>query len=178
MIFEDQLAALIADSRNQGTRGGEIDFALLVDGLSAEREQPITIDVAYRFFSTERRKFIVADTPGHEQYTRNMITGASTADLAVILIASAPALSIQSSYLACDFFEMATESRKTGAVDIRCATITLTRVSFVIRPPVETATAVPRDARRKSRESRRVIVDPAQKSSKKRIKIGGALHDV
>ena len=86
MIFEDQLAALAADSKTVGTRGEELDFALLVDGLSAEREQGITIDVAYRFFSTEKRKFIVADTPGHEQYTRNMITGASTADLAVILI--------------------------------------------------------------------------------------------
>ena len=86
LIFEDQLAALEADSKKLGTQGGEIDFALLVDGLAAEREQGITIDVAYRFFSTDRRKFIVADTPGHEQYTRNMITGASTADLAVILI--------------------------------------------------------------------------------------------
>jgi bifunctional enzyme CysN/CysC len=86
LIFEDQLAALEVDSRKVGTRGGEIDFALLVDGLAAEREQGITIDVAYRFFSTDRRKFIVADTPGHEQYTRNMVTGASTADLAVILI--------------------------------------------------------------------------------------------
>ena len=86
MIFEDQLAALESDSKKVGTQGGEIDFALLVDGLAAEREQGITIDVAYRFFSTEKRKFIVADTPGHEQYTRNMITGASTADLAVILM--------------------------------------------------------------------------------------------
>ena len=86
MIFEDQLAALEADSRRVGTQGQEIDFALLVDGLAAEREQGITIDVAYRFFTTEKRKFIVADTPGHEQYTRNMVTGASTADLAVILI--------------------------------------------------------------------------------------------
>jgi bifunctional enzyme CysN/CysC len=86
MIFEDQLAALEADSKKMGTQGQNIDFALLVDGLAAEREQGITIDVAYRFFSTDRRKFIVADTPGHEQYTRNMITGASTADLAVILI--------------------------------------------------------------------------------------------
>ena len=85
-IFEDQLAALEADSRRVGTQGQDIDFALLVDGLAAEREQGITIDVAYRFFSTEKRKFIVADTPGHEQYTRNMVTGASTADLAVILI--------------------------------------------------------------------------------------------
>ncbi|WP_420136311.1 sulfate adenylyltransferase subunit CysN [Sphingomonas sp.] len=86
MIFEDQLAALEADSRRVGTQGQNIDFALLVDGLAAEREQGITIDVAYRFFATDRRKFIVADTPGHEQYTRNMITGASTADLAVILV--------------------------------------------------------------------------------------------
>jgi bifunctional enzyme CysN/CysC len=86
MLFEDQLAAIEADSKKWGTQGGEIDFALLVDGLSAEREQGITIDVAYRFFSTDLRKFIVADTPGHEQYTRNMITGASTADVAVILI--------------------------------------------------------------------------------------------
>mgnify|MGYP002079010802 CR=1 FL=1 len=86
MIFEDQLDALQSDSKKVGTQGQEIDFALLVDGLAAEREQGITIDVAYRFFNTEKRKFIVADCPGHEQYTRNMITGASTADLAVILI--------------------------------------------------------------------------------------------
>jgi bifunctional enzyme CysN/CysC len=86
LIFDDQLAALEADSRRVGTQGGELDFALLVDGLAAEREQGITIDVAYRFFTTERRKFIVADTPGHEQYTRNMVTGASTADVAVILV--------------------------------------------------------------------------------------------
>ena len=86
MIFEDQLAALESDSAKHGTQGEEIDFALLVDGLAAEREQGITIDVAYRFFTTSKRKFIVADTPGHEQYTRNMVTGASTADLAVILV--------------------------------------------------------------------------------------------
>jgi bifunctional enzyme CysN/CysC len=86
LVFEDHLAALEADSKKVGTQGGDLDFALLVDGLTAEREQGITIDVAYRFFTTERRKFIVADTPGHEQYTRNMVTGASTADLAVILI--------------------------------------------------------------------------------------------
>ncbi|WP_375739951.1 sulfate adenylyltransferase subunit CysN [Pseudomonas boanensis] len=86
VLFEDQLGQLEADSRKIGTQGGELDFALLVDGLAAEREQGITIDVAYRFFATDKRKFIVADTPGHEQYTRNMVTGASTADLAVILI--------------------------------------------------------------------------------------------
>lgn len=86
MIFEDQLAAIENDSKKVGTQGDNIDFALLVDGLASEREQGITIDVAYRFFSTEKRKFIVADTPGHEQYTRNMATGASTADLAIILV--------------------------------------------------------------------------------------------
>ncbi|MEJ2699920.1 MAG: sulfate adenylyltransferase subunit CysN, partial [Desulfuromonadales bacterium] len=86
LIFEDQLAALKADSKRVGTQGDEIDYALLLDGLQAEREQGITIDVAYRFFSTDKRKFIVADTPGHEQYTRNMVTGASTAQVAVILI--------------------------------------------------------------------------------------------
>ncbi|GAA4186877.1 sulfate adenylyltransferase subunit CysN [Shinella granuli] len=86
LIFEDQLAALERDSRKHGTTGDDIDFALLVDGLEAEREQGITIDVAYRFFATDRRKFIVADTPGHEEYTRNMATGASTADLAVVLV--------------------------------------------------------------------------------------------
>ncbi len=86
LIFEDQVAALKNESRHHGTQGGDIDFALLVDGLAAEREQGITIDVAYRFFATDHRKFIVADTPGHEQYTRNMATGASTADVAVILV--------------------------------------------------------------------------------------------
>ena len=86
MLFEDQLTALEADSRKMGTQGEALDFALLVDGLTAEREQGITIDVAYRFFSTDRRKFIVADTPGHEQYTRNMVTGASTAEVAVLMV--------------------------------------------------------------------------------------------
>jgi bifunctional enzyme CysN/CysC len=86
LLYDDQLAALESDTKKHGTQGEKIDFALLVDGLAAEREQGITIDVAYRFFSTEKRKFIVADTPGHEQYTRNMATGASTADLAIILI--------------------------------------------------------------------------------------------
>jgi len=86
MLFEDHLAAVEADSKKWGTQGDAIDFALLVDGLAAEREQGITIDVAYRFFSTDKRKFIVADTPGHEQYTRNMVTGASTADVAVVMV--------------------------------------------------------------------------------------------
>lgn len=86
LVFEDQLSALENDSKKVGTQGEGLDFALLVDGLAAEREQGITIDVAYRYFTTERRKFVVADTPGHEQYTRNMVTGASTADLAVILV--------------------------------------------------------------------------------------------
>jgi len=85
-IFEDQLEAIKADSKRVGTTGDKIDLALLVDGLQSEREQGITIDVAYRYFSTDKRKFIIADTPGHEQYTRNMATGASTADLAIILI--------------------------------------------------------------------------------------------
>src|SRR5262249_49875082 len=85
-IFDDQLEALHADSNRIGTQGDELDFSLLLDGLAAEREQKITIDVAYRYFSTEQRNFIVADTPGHEQYTRNMVTGASTADCAVILV--------------------------------------------------------------------------------------------
>ncbi|WP_395636048.1 sulfate adenylyltransferase subunit CysN [Sphingorhabdus sp.] len=103
MIFEDQLATLESDSKRMGTQGQDIDFALLVDGLSAEREQGITIDVAYRFFATEKRKFIVADCPGHEQYTRNMVTGASTADLAVILIDARKGVLVQTrrhSYLA------------------------------------------------------------------------------
>ncbi|NCF32497.1 MAG: GTP-binding protein, partial [Proteobacteria bacterium] len=92
VLFTDQVAALQEESKRQGTQGGEIDFALLVDGLAAEREQGITIDVAYRFFATDQRQFIVADTPGHEQYTRNMATGASTADLAVILVDAAQGL--------------------------------------------------------------------------------------
>ena len=86
MIYEDQLAAITQDSKKVGTTGEEVDLALLVDGLQSEREQGITIDVAYRYFSTEKRKFIIADTPGHEQYTRNMVTGASTCGLAIILV--------------------------------------------------------------------------------------------
>lgn len=104
MIFEDQLDALASDSKKVGTQGQDIDFALLVDGLAAEREQGITIDVAYRFFNTEKRKFIVADCPGHEQYTRNMVTGASTADLAVVMIDARKGVLVQTrrhSYL-CD----------------------------------------------------------------------------
>ncbi|MEA2364937.1 MAG: bifunctional enzyme CysN/CysC, partial [Thermoleophilaceae bacterium] len=86
-IYDDQLAAVTRDSAKHGTTGaGKVDLALLTDGLKAEREQGITIDVAYRYFHTPRRKFIIADTPGHEQYTRNMVTGASTADVAIVLI--------------------------------------------------------------------------------------------
>jgi bifunctional enzyme CysN/CysC len=95
MIYEDQLAAITADSKKSGTTGDEIDLALLVDGLQAEREQGITIDVAYRYFSTSRRKFIIADTPGHEQYTRNMATGASTCDLAIILVDARHGVQVQ-----------------------------------------------------------------------------------
>src|ERR1700732_5089724 len=92
LLFADQLDALDHDSRRHGTRGDELDFALLLDGLAAEREQKITIDVAYRFFTTARRRFIVADAPGHEQYTRNMATGASTADVALLLVSAADGL--------------------------------------------------------------------------------------
>ncbi|MEM9988127.1 MAG: sulfate adenylyltransferase subunit CysN [Pseudomonadota bacterium] len=95
MLYEDQVAALETDSKKSGTQGENIDFALLVDGLAAEREQGITIDVAYRFFSTDKRKFIVADTPGHEQYTRNMATGASTADVAILLVDARAGLMVQ-----------------------------------------------------------------------------------
>ena len=95
MIYEDQLAAIETDSVKSGTTGGKLDLALLVDGLQAEREQGITIDVAYRYFSTAKRKFIIADTPGHEQYTRNMATGASTCDLAIILIDARHGVQVQ-----------------------------------------------------------------------------------
>src|SRR5712691_9461568 len=95
LLPEDQLDALSAESRKSGTRGEELDFSLLVDGLAAEREQNITIDVAYRFFTTARRKFIVADCPGHDQYTRNMATGASTADLALVLVSAESGLTHQ-----------------------------------------------------------------------------------
>ena len=94
-LFDDQLDALASDSRKFGTQGGELDFALLVDGLAAEREQKITIDVAYRFFATARRKFIVIDAPGHEQYTANMATGASVADLALVLVSAEEGLTRQ-----------------------------------------------------------------------------------
>ncbi|MCH8502314.1 MAG: sulfate adenylyltransferase subunit CysN [Aliidiomarina sp.] len=95
MIFEDQLAAITEDSKKSGTQGDEVDLALLVDGLQSEREQGITIDVAYRYFSTDKRKFIIADTPGHEQYTRNMATGASTCDLAIILVDARHGVQVQ-----------------------------------------------------------------------------------
>ena len=95
MIYEDHLASIAAESAKSGSAGGELDLALLVDGLQAEREQGITIDVAYRYFSTAKRKFIIADTPGHEQYTRNMATGASTCDLAIILIDARHGVQVQ-----------------------------------------------------------------------------------
>src|SRR6202521_1133102 len=95
LVLADQLEALEHESRRYGTQGEERDFALLLDGLAAEREQKITIDVAYRFFATPRRKFIVADAPGHEQYTRNMATGASTADLALLLVSAVDGLTRQ-----------------------------------------------------------------------------------
>ncbi|MFP4054286.1 MAG: GTP-binding protein, partial [Phycisphaerae bacterium] len=95
-IYEDQLESVRGVSKKQGTTGGEIDFALVTDGLKAEREQGITIDVAYRYFSTPKRKFIIADSPGHEQYTRNMATGASTASLAIILVDAANGVLTQS----------------------------------------------------------------------------------
>ncbi|TMH55783.1 MAG: adenylyl-sulfate kinase, partial [Betaproteobacteria bacterium] len=95
LLFEDQLAALQADSKRMGKEGDRLDFSLLLDGLAAEREQGITIDVAYRFFATDTRKFIVADTPGHEQYTRNMVTGASTADAAVLIVDARKGLLVQ-----------------------------------------------------------------------------------
>ena len=95
MIFEDQLAAIEKDSKKVGTTGDTIDLALLVDGLQSEREQGITIDVAYRYFATDKRKFIIADTPGHEQYTRNMATGASNCDIAVILNAARHGVQVQ-----------------------------------------------------------------------------------
>jgi len=96
LLYEDQLAAVEAESTTIGSAGGELDLALLMDGLKAEREQGITIDVAYRYFSTSRRKFIIADTPGHEQYTRNMVTGASTADLGLVLVDARQGLTEQS----------------------------------------------------------------------------------
>ncbi|MBC7656841.1 MAG: 50S ribosome-binding GTPase, partial [Frankiaceae bacterium] len=105
-LFDDQLSALQRDSKRHGTQGESIDYALLMDGLDAEREQGITIDVAYRYFSTERRSFIVADCPGHEQYTRNMATGASTADLAIVLVDARKGLLTQTrrhSYIAALF---------------------------------------------------------------------------
>ena len=95
MIYEDQLAAITKDSKKVGTTGEKVDLALLVDGLQSEREQGITIDVAYRYFSTDKRKFIIADTPGHEQYTRNMVTGASTCDLAIILVDARGGVKVQ-----------------------------------------------------------------------------------
>ena len=125
LVFEDHLVTLEADSKRIGTQGGELDFALLVDGLAAEREQGITIDVAYRFFTTERRKFIVADTPGHEQYTRNMVTGASTADLAVILVDARKGVLTQTRRHSFLVALLGIESRRRGSEQIGpCRTMT------------------------------------------------------
>ena len=156
MIFEDQLAALEADSKKVGTQGGEIDFALLVDGLAAEREQGITIDVAYRFFSTDKRKFIVADTPGHEQYTRNMVTGASTADAAVILIDARKGVLTQSrrhSYLVSllGIRHVALAINKMDLVEFgqaRFDEIVVEYREFADRIGIETFTAIPMSALR------------------------------
>jgi bifunctional enzyme CysN/CysC len=101
LVYDDQLAGLASDSKKTDTTGGDLDLALLVDGLQAEREQGITIDVAYRYFSTQKRKFIVADTPGHEQYTRNMATGASTCDFAVLLVDARQGILTQTRRHAC-----------------------------------------------------------------------------
>ena len=109
-LYEDQLDALERDSKRMGNAGDHIDYALLLDGLKAEREQGITIDVAYRYFSTNNRKFIIADTPGHEQYTRNMITGGSTANLAIILVDARTGVITQSG------FDMGTSSRRRAAI--------------------------------------------------------------
>ena len=151
MIFEDQLDALAADSKKVGTQGQEIDFALLVDGLAAEREQGITIDVAYRFFNTEKRKFIVADCPGHEQYTRNMVTGASTADLAVILIDARKGVLVQTrrhSYL-CHLIGIKNQVLAVNKMDlidydrIKYEAIVADYAAFAESIGIETFTAIP-----------------------------------
>ena len=154
VIFEDQLEAVTSDSKKWGTQGKEIDFALLVDGLAAEREQGITIDVAYRFFSTDRRKFIVADTPGHEQYTRNMITGASTADVAVILCDARQGILTQTrrhSYLASliGIGHVVLAVNKMDLVDFDEDTFTAIRESyerFAAELGIERVTAIPLSA--------------------------------
>ncbi len=154
MIFEDQLAAIEADSKKVGTQNGNVDYALLLDGLQAEREQGITIDVAYRFFSTDRRKFIVADTPGHEQYTRNMVTGASTAQLAIILVDARKGLQVQSrrhSFLASllGIRHIVLAVNKMDLVDYSASRFELIRKEyqqFVARLGFEQITAIPLSA--------------------------------
>jgi bifunctional enzyme CysN/CysC len=154
LIFEDQVTSLRKDSKKHGTQGGEIDFALLVDGLAAEREQGITIDVAYRFFNTEHRKFIVADTPGHEQYTRNMVTGASTADVAVILVDASQGVLTQTrrhsfiaSLLGIKHVVLAVNKMDLVAYDRQVFdTITATYAEFADQLEFETVTAIPLSA--------------------------------
>ncbi len=150
-LFEDQLSTLASDSRRVGTRGAELDFALLLDGLSAEREQGITIDVAYRFFATAKRKFIVADTPGHEQYTRNMVTGASTADLAILLVDARKGLLTQTrrhSYLVSllGIREVVLAINKMDLVDYSAETFNLIEReyrAFAARMGIERITCIP-----------------------------------
>ena len=133
LVFEDQVATLLKDSKKLGTQGGDIDFALLVDGLAAEREQGITIDVAYRFFGTDHRKFIVADTPGHEQYTRNMVTGASTADVAVILVDASQGVLTQTRRhsffgFAAGYFSCGVGGKQDGSGQLRSCGIRTNRI--------------------------------------------------
>ncbi|HET9689727.1 MAG TPA: GTP-binding protein, partial [Acidimicrobiales bacterium] len=164
LIFDDQLAALEAESKVAGTQGGELDLALLVDGLAAEREQGITIDVAYRFFTTDRRKFIVADTPGHEQYTRNMVTGASTADAAVLLVDARKGLTTQTRRHATlvgllGITTVALAVNKMDAVDWSadvCGEIAADFEAFAARVGIRDVTVVPMSALRGDN-----VVDPS-----------------
>ena len=139
LIFDDQLSALEKDSKKHGTTGAEIDFALLVDGLEAEREQGITIDVAYRYFATEKRSFIVADTPGHEQYTRNMATGASNADLAILLVDARKGLLTADAPPFVDRLAARHPACRAGGQQDRPRRITARRSSTTSSPPSPTS---------------------------------------
>jgi len=168
MIFEDQLEALEVDSKKMGTQGQNIDFALLVDGLAAEREQGITIDVAYRFFSTDKRKFIVADCPGHEQYTRNMVTGASTADAAIVLVDARKGLLTQTrrhTYL-CSLLGIKNIILAVNKMDMenysqeRFNSITSDYLEFAKQLSIPNVTAIPMSALHGDN-----IIDPSQNMS-------------